>query len=1194
MSEMEGPTSEERVETAQGILSGMLSLLADVSSFRLLLRHLKSSVGPLLLAPLLDAPRPLLAAFLHAYQDRPGADGRDTRPCLLLTAGDEAAQRLYEALRLYSPTPNAVLLFPAADIRPYERMAPDAGIVAQRLSVLEALACWRATGGTPPLVVASARALLQPTLSPADFAASYQVIRQGMLLPLEETVQRWIEWGYRPAKMVEEPGEVARRGGIVDVYPPTSPLPLRIEFLGDTVDSIRQFDPSSQRSRRQVASFSLCSPLEFPWWRRERAVASLRRFDRSTLRPEVLVELERDLERLEQGDFFEGLFLYAPLFHELPASLLHHFPVQSLILLDEPDRFQAAVQELEAQGQAVRQELVRGGELPADFPSPLVPWSALSSLLAEHLQVHFSTAIPVEEERLTGFSLPLAPLPHYGGRLEDALAAIAEGRARGERFFIVSHQAARLLELLRERGLFPRPGVLEVHAGRLPTGGWACPEAGLQVLTDTELFGYAPPRRRPLVRRPRRETFREDLLAQLQVGDYVVHEDHGIAIYEGLTRLALADGVEREYLYLRYAGSDRLYVPVDQVDRVRRYIGAGDAPPALHHLGSGEWERTCARVQRAVQDLARELLELYASREVARGHAFSPDSPWQEELEASFPYVETEDQLRAVQEVKRDMEQPRPMDRLVCGDVGYGKTEVALRAAFKAVLDGKQVAVLVPTTVLAQQHYRTFRERLDPFPVVVEMLSRFRRPAEQKEILARLARGEVDIVIGTHRLLSRDVVFKDLGLVIVDEEQRFGVRHKEHLKKLRREVDVLTLTATPIPRTLHMALTGIRDLSVIETPPEDRVPIRTYVAPYNEKVIRQAILRELERGGQVYFVHNRVQTIYRVARQLQQLVPEARIGVAHGQMPEEALEKVMLNFVAGRYDVLVCTTIIESGLDIPNANTILIDDAISLGLAQLYQLRGRVGRGAVRAYAYLLYHPGRELGEAAQKRLQAILEATDLGAGFQLAMRDLEIRGAGNLLGAEQSGHIAAVGFDLYTRLLAQAVEELRVAGGDTERLARIREERRQAELVGPAPVTLDLPLPAYLPPEYIPEPEVRLQVYRRMAEVRTSREVQEIARELRDRFGEPPEPTHALLELLRLRVLALRAGVREVRYEDHHIVLTLAEGSRPELGELPRWLQARLRQRTHLLWLDLEGVGERWPEVLRTLLLALARPAQG
>ncbi|MGC8874884.1 MAG: transcription-repair coupling factor, partial [Chloroflexia bacterium] len=767
---------------------------------------------------------------------------------------------------------------------------------------------------------------------------------------------------------------------------------------------------------------------------------------------------------------------------------------------------------------------------------------------------------------------------------------VGEQRRAGGRVIVVSHQASRLTELLREQGIGPLPGALDLHPGRLPTGGWACPPIGLALWTDTEILGWAPPRRRPLVRRPRRELFREDFLQRLQVGDYVVHEEHGFAVYEGLVRLTLADGVEREYLLLRYAGSDRLYVPVDQVDRVRRYVGSGDAPPALHHLGTGEWERTKARVRQAVRDLAKELLELYAAREVVPGFAFSPDTPWQAELEAAFPYLETEGQLRAVAEVKRDMERPRPMDRLVCGDVGYGKTEVALRAAFKAVMDGKQVAVLVPTTVLAQQHYRTFRERLEPFPVVVEMLSRFRRPAEQRRIVERVARGEVDILIGTHRILSRDVTFKDLGLVIVDEEQRFGVRHKEHLKRLRREVDVLTLTATPIPRTLHMSLTGLRDLSVIETPPEERVPIRTYVLPYNEKVIRSAILRELERGGQVYFVHNRVQTIYRVARDLQRLVPEARFGVAHGQMPEAELERVMLDFVEGRYDVLVCTTIIESGLDIPNANTILIDNAIFLGLAQLYQLRGRVGRGPVRAYAYFLYHPGKEMGEAAQKRLQAILEATDLGAGFQIAMRDLEIRGAGNLLGAEQSGHIAAVGFDLYTRLLAQAVEELRAG----RPLPVPLQETAHEELRGPAPVTLDLPLEAYLPADYVPEPEVRLHVYRRMADVRTTRQVQEMARELRDRFGEPPPPTQALLELLRLKVLALRAGAVEVRAEGKHIRIAFPEGTRPVLQELPLWLAQRVRIRGSQVWLERDGLGERWVGVLRNLLVALGSVSDG
>jgi len=541
------------------------------------------------------------------------------------------------------------------------------------------------------------------------------------------------------------------------------------------------------------------------------------------------------------------------------------------------------------------------------------------------------------------------------------------------------------------------------------------------------------------------------------------------------------------------------------------------------------------------------------------------------------------------------MEQPRPMDRLVCGDVGYGKTEVALRAAFKAVLDGKQVAVLVPTTVLAQQHDRTFRERLEPFPVKLEMLSRFRRPGEQKEIIQALASGEIDIVIGTHRLLSKDVVFEDLGLVIVDEEQRFGVRHKEHLKKLRREVDVLTLTATPIPRTLHMSLTGLRDMSVIETPPEERVPIRTYVIPRDDKVIRSAILRELDRGGQVYFVHNRVRSIYRVAQELEQLVPEARFVVGHGQMRERELEQVMLDFVAGRHDVLVCTTIIESGLDIPNVNTILIDKAVLLGLAQLYQLRGRVGRGAVRAYAYLLYRPGHRLKDAAQKRLQAILEAADLGAGFQIAMRDLEIRGAGNLLGAEQSGHIAAVGFDLYTRLLARSVEELRIARGKPDHMESTRPGWRQAQdrLRGPAPVTLDLPLQAYLPSDYVSDPEVRLQLYRRMAEVRTSLQVRDMGRELRDRFGELADPVQALLDLLRLKALALRVGVTQIRAEGDRIVVVLPRDSRPVMADLPRWVQPRLQIRSNMLWLSRQGLGDRWLEVLRRLLLALAAPEE-
>lgn len=1173
------------VQAARGRLGTLLPELAGLPSCRRLLERLDGGPAePVWIAPVLEAPRPALVALLQA---------RLGRPILLLTAGPEVAHRLYEALRLYSPTPAAAHLFPASDIRPYERMAPDGAIVAQRLAVLETLAGWAnrpdgAGPGHPPLIIAAARALAQPTLSPEEFSHAHQVIQRGLRFPMEEMTQRWVAWGYRPARLVEEPGDFARRGGIVDVYPPTSPLPLRIELFGDEVDSIRQFDPASQRSRRQVGAFSLTAPQELPWWQRQRVADYLRRAGRDGLRAEVANELARDRTYLEQGTYFEGLTIYRPVFQETPAGLLDHLTDDALIVLDEPEQVQVLIEQHEEQVRSTHAELVQRGELPADFPLPCLTWEQLQTSLEQHLRVGLSTVLPLAGEEDEVLPLPFAPVPHYGGRLKEVLAAVEERRARGEQVVIVSHQAARLEQLLRERGVPPLPGRLEVLPGRLPSGGWDCPQAQLALLSDTEIFGWAPPRRRPLVRRPRRELLRDDLLQRLQVGDHVVHEDHGIAVYEGLTLLTLADGVEREYLHLRYAAQDRLYVPVDRVDRVRRYVGAGERLPALSRLGSATWQKTKARVRQAVHDMAEDLLELYAAREVARGHAFSPDTPWQSELEAAFPYIETEDQLRAVAEVKRDMEQARPMDRLVCGDVGYGKTEVALRAAFKAIMDGKQVAMLVPTTVLAQQHYYTFRERLDPFPVHLEMLSRFRTPREQKEIVQRLADGGVDIVIGTHRLLSKDVRFKDLGLVIVDEEQRFGVGHKEHLKQLRREVDVLTLTATPIPRTLHMGLTGLRDMSVIDTPPEERVPIRTYVVARDDKVLRGAILRELDRGGQVYFVHNRVRSIHRVARELEELVPEARFVVAHGQMPERDLERVMLEFVGGHYDVLVCTTIIESGLDIPTVNTILIDKAVQLGLAQLYQLRGRVGRGAMRAYAYLLYHPGRRLGEAAQRRLQAILEATDLGAGFQIALRDLEIRGAGNLLGAEQSGHIAAVGFDLYARLLSEAVEQLRQDKGKAPPRAQVIAEWREAQLRGPAPVTLDLPLEAYLPDDYVNEAEVRLQVYRRMADLRTTRQVEEMARELRDRFGELPKPAQTLLELLRLKVLAMRAEVRQIHAQDHRIVISLGEGARPALPDMPAWIAQRLRLRGHMIWLERRGLGQRWLEVLRQVLLSL------
>ncbi|KPV51731.1 transcription-repair coupling factor, partial [Kouleothrix aurantiaca] len=644
------------------------------------------------------------------------------------------------------------------------------------------------------------------------------------------------------------------------------------------------------------------------------------------------------------------------------------------------------------------------------------------------------------------------------------------------------------------------------------------------------------------------------------------------------------------YLNLRYADGDRLYVPIDQIDRVSRYIGAGDAAPSLTRLGTQDWERAKRKARAAVQELANDLLELYAKRQLSQGFAFSPDGEWQHELEDTFPYDETPDQLRAIADVKHDMEQIQPMDRLICGDVGFGKTEVALRAAFKAVQDGKQVAVLVPTTVLAQQHYETFSRRMAAFPVKVDVISRFRSPKEQEAITVELAKGEIDILIGTHRLLSADIHFKDLGLLVVDEEQRFGVRHKERIKQMRANVDVLTMTATPIPRTLHMALAGIRDLSVIDTPPEDRVPIKTYVLPYDQQLVREAVLRELDRGGQAYYLHNRVQSIYYTADRVKQLVPEAEVGVGHGQLGEHQLERVMLDFFSGKDDVLVCTTIIESGLDVPNANTIIIDDATTYGLAQLYQIRGRVGRSAQRAYAYLFYKPDHRMTPEAQERLQAIQEATELGAGFRIAMRDLEIRGAGNLLGAEQSGHIAAVGFDLYSRLLEQAVRTMKAKLIETnfqrpntakqnedQETADTRQDGAKNDASAPAPaqrasasrrqpmvkvdekvlisplVTLDLPLDAYLPTDYIPDDRVRLAVYQHMAEAQTPRAVRELRQELRDRFGELPEPADCLLTWLNIKALALAVGVTSVVTAAEEFIVRLPEGDALDREKLRR-----------------------------------------
>ncbi len=870
---------------------------------------------------------------------------------------------------------------------------------------------------------------------------------------------------------------------------------------------------------------------------------------------------------------------------------MDYLPSTSVLAVDDPAELAEAWAGFEEDAVGLRDGAEREGTLPPDYPTPYLTWNDWQGKVADRTLLTLGHGPEEIEQELAAC---FRPNPRYGGQLGQLIDDIEQALLAEEWVVVASRQAKRLAELWSEEHspvlpveTLPAPpqtnltfvqGPLEEgwtlrcdHLGAGPSSPLQPPEgtipSALHVLTDGEIFGWRMPAPRRTTRR--RRPAPESLYADLTPGDIVVHVDYGIGVFRGLENYTL-EGEEREYLLVEYAGQDYLYVPIYQADRLSRYVGADERPPVLSRLGTAEWSQVKVRARRAIEAVAHDLLELYAIREVTQGHAFGPDTSWQADLEASFPYVETPDQARAIAAVKADMELPRPMDRLVCGDVGYGKTEVALRAAFKAAMDGKQVAILVPTTVLAQQHYTTFRHRLAPFPITVEHLSRFRTRAEQARILEGLLTGQVDIVIGTHRLLQKDVIFKDLGLVIIDEEQRFGVTHKERLKKMRTEVDVLTMTATPIPRTLYLSLTGVRDISVIETPPEERLPVATYVGAYGAQVVRRSILRELERSGQVFYVHNRVQTIEATRKRLEQLLPEATFGVAHGQMRERDLERAMLQFVSGEIDVLLCTSIIESGLDIPNANTLIVEQAERFGLAQLYQLRGRVGRGAQRAYAYFFYSPGRLTAEARQ-RLDAIREASDLGAGYSVAMRDLELRGAGDVLGTRQSGHIAAIGFDLYTRLLTRAVEELRA-----------RRDNRPPPPEPLSSIRIDLPIVANLPPAYVPDVNLRLRLYRRLADLVSLEQVHEIEAELQDRFGPLPGPAQNLMLQLQLKVLAREAGVKSIAVENERIVLSadwLHDVNR-------RQLKTQLRSLAHL------GRGavsfpmrEDWQAQLRTVL---------
>ena len=1157
-------------------LSGLLSLLDGRRWYARLLRDLQGAVPPEQAVVRASVPEPAKPMLLAALQRDLG------RPLLVVAASEHRARDLAAEVQAWSADPEAVALLPAPEPLFYERLPSAPSTARARLQALGLLAA----DAPRALVVAPVRALMRPVMAPSAFRALCRTVRPGDRLRPTDLAALLLDLGYQPEPLVEDPGTFARRGGIVDVFPVDRALPLRVEFFGDEVESIREFDPATQRSRRSVEFLALSPSREVPAPAPE-ALAALRAVNLDGLTEAARSQWERDLERLADGLAFDGLEFYAP--YLCAHAVLDYLPDAAVVVLDEPHAIASAAADLVRQAEELRLELVEHGELPAGFAVAYLDWPALERRLARLARLCWTWqdlgAVDDDPDRRAR-PADLHPVPSYAGRLRAALDDLERWRRDRLTTVLVTGQAGRVGELLADYGqpaaavtevrTAPEPGALVLVHGALGEGFLLAAGAGggLVVLTDRELFGWTRPVRAAPVRRPNREKF----LSDLAPGDYVVHVDHGIGRFAGMVRMGNADGQgEREYLLLEYAAGDRLYVPSDQADRLSRYVGVGDQPPTLHRLGTGDWARARSRVRAAVRELARDLLRLYAARQVTPGYAFGPDTVWQAELEDAFPYVETPDQRRAIAEVKADMERPRPMDRLLCGDVGYGKTEVALRAAFKAVNDGKQVAMLVPTTVLAQQHFNTFRERLQAFPVRVEMLSRFRSEKEQRQIIADLASGKIDICIGTHRLLQKDVTFKDLGLVIIDEEQRFGVLHKEHFKKLRTAVDVLTLSATPIPRTLHMALVGVRDLSVMETPPEDRLPIRTTVTTYDDRLVREVILREIDRGGQVYFVHNRVQTIYQVAQRLAELVPEASIVVGHGQMPEEELEKVMLDFAAGRYDVLVCSTIIESGLDIPNVNTIIVDRADHFGLAQLYQLRGRVGRGANRAYAYFLTPRDRRLSEVAEKRLRTILEASDLGAGYRIAMKDLEIRGAGNLLGAEQHGHVAAVGFHLYTQMLAEEVKALR--GEIVER---------------PLNVTIDLPIDAYLPASYVEDEQARLGLYTRMAGLDDPNGAGDLLQELRDRFGEPPAPALNLIYLVQLKALARLAGIVAISDEGDRVLLQLADGLQVDPEPLRRRFGPLLTIGRSQLRLDKGRAGANWLGVLQEVVEQAGRALAG
>ncbi|HHW48223.1 MAG TPA: transcription-repair coupling factor [Clostridiaceae bacterium] len=1109
----------------------LVNVLRDINEYNDILDAITKYTRPVNITGPSDSQKVHIACAICEHTGRKG---------VFITYNEMQARRAYEDFSFFLG--DDVLLYPSREIVMYDIEAKNYDDVYERVKVID-----RLINGDYKFLVTSAEAISHKLVPKEMFIDNTLEFAVGSRINLSETLQKFVAMGYERTDTVEAKGQFAVRGGIIDIFPANSEQAVRIELFDDEVDSIRSFDTLTQRSVDRVEKVRVI-PARDVIYPADKVDTIIGRIEEDLLNqgnysPDspLCQKIKSDIDRIKNDYYFPGIDRYIPYIIDEPGIVTDFVDDSAVVFVDEFTRLKQRNENLLLEhGEICKTMMEKGKILPGSL-NIFFDFVDICKRFKNYRTVYLNSL--AAEKEISGakcYNIASRSIGSYNTYIDILVEEIRDWKTRGSRIVILSGtkgRGERLVETLRasnveavyneDRSYPIMPGQVVITRGSLYKG-FEYPSIGLVVLSGREVFGQDRVRKRA---KSRKKGDRINLFTDLKPGDYVVHQTHGIGQYVGMEKLTV-ENIKRDYLKIRYQDGAFLYIPTNQLDLIQKYIGSEGKTPKLSKLGGSDWVKTKKKVKESLKELAAELIKLYAQRQALKGFAYSKDTVWQRQFEEQFPYEETEDQLKCIEEIKRDMESDKVMDRLLCGDVGYGKTEVAIRAVFKAVMDGKQVAYLVPTTILAQQHYNTFKERMKDFPVVVDVISRFRTRSEQKKILKDVKSGNIDVLIGTHRLLQKDIQFKDLGLLVIDEEQRFGVAHKEKIKNLKPNVDVLTLTATPIPRTLHMSLVGIRDISVIEDPPEERYPVQTYVMEYDEDVIKDAIIRELGRKGQVFYLYNRVRSIDVKASHVQRLVPDARVAVAHGQMDERQLEDIMLAYISGEYDILVCTTIIESGLDMPNVNTIIIEDADRMGLAQLYQLRGRVGRSNRLAYAYITYRKDKVVSEMAEKRLLAIKEFTELGSGFKIAMRDMEIRGAGNLLGPEQHGHMESVGYDMYCRLLDEAIRELKGGGP-------VQEEPE---------VTVDINVNAYIDNEYISSENQRIEMYKKIASIQDEQDVLDVEDELMDRYGELPQPVRNLISIAYIKSLAAKIGFSSITEKNGSVLFQLSSVKKPDI----------------------------------------------